>query len=135
MVDVFNRAGRTILEDCTCFRTDHDCRLRFGIALWTQGSGVRLLCGDDAVGDPAYFMVHPRYGDFLPRHPASGLPAVDFGHRGWSSRLWSAALVPSICFRCASAYYGDWDSLHAVLRGTLISWRTEVTVSGSPQRV
>src|SRR5580700_9213728 len=91
MASLFNRTGRPILEDRSCFRADHDYGLRYRTALWTKGGRIRLLGGDDVVGHSAYLVVRIRYSGFLQRHSADGCAADGVRDLGWSGRCSSRA--------------------------------------------
>src|SRR5689334_23084035 len=66
------------------------------IALWSQGRGIRLLVGDDAMGDPAYHVVHPRHRDFAPGRRLGHQPAAFVRRDSRLVRFWGSTALPPL---------------------------------------
>jgi len=85
------RPGQSKSEDRSAHRTHNGCVLRFGIALWAQRCGVRLLSGSDSLASSPDCVVCTRHGRFLPRCSADYKSALGFRHHCRGIRFWCTA--------------------------------------------
>ena len=121
----------TGVEDRSRVGDNHDCGLRYGIALWTQRGRIRLLGGAYVMGYSAYFGVRARYDDFRPRHSGGGKSTTGIRHLSRRGSLWRRNNLRPISLSFASARFGKRRTCHRILRGALVCRWTEITVSRS----
>ena len=135
MAAILTGIGEAKLEDRFGLRAPHHRWLRYGIALWTEGGGIRLLGSVDVMVYSAYGMVRTRYDGFTSRYFGVGEPAAGFSHLGWRDGLWSTANVRPIVVSFAPTGSGMQRSSSYVPRYALVCRRTEIVVPGSPSRI